>query len=191
MAKKTKETTANATISVLQVLQQRFLANMHRHQHITWQQVEQLLTNNANLLQTVSQMEATGGEPDVVDLFDDNTLITFCDCSKESPTGRRSLCYDKQAWTERKEYKPENNMLDVAAQMGITVLDEPTYAKLQSYGALDCKTSSWLLTPPDVRKLGGALFGDYRYGRVFTYHNGASSYYAARGFRGFVSVKTK
>ncbi len=189
MATKVKKGTTDNTKSIFEVLEVRFAGNMHRHKNTTWQQVHELLLSNANLLQVVKSMEETGGEPDVVDLFDDKSTITFCDCSIESPAGRRSLCYDKQAWNERKEFKPANNVLDIAAHIGITLLDEKTYAKLQSFGAVDCKTSSWIQTPEEVRKLGGALFGDYRYGRVFTYHNGASSYYASRGFRGYISIK--
>jgi hypothetical protein len=189
MAAKSNKYTTNNNKSILELLQQRFTSNLHRHKCTTWEQVKQVLINNSKLLQVVKNMEETGGEPDVVDLFNADDMITFCDCSTESPVGRRSLCYDKKAWNERKEFKPENNVLDVAAKIGITLLDEINYVKLQSFGAVDCKTSSWIQTPEAIRNLGGALFGDYRYGRVFIYHNGASSYYGSRGFRGYISAK--
>ena len=164
-------------------LQARFEKNMHRHRGIAWATVQAKLERNRNALRSLRAMEASGGEPDVIG---DNKSgqITYCDCSAESPVGRRSLCYDKEALDSRKKDKPRGSAVEMASEMGIDLLTEEEYRQLQQLGELDTKTSSWIQTPPDVRSLGGALFCDRRYGKVFVYHNGAESYYAARGFRG-------
>jgi hypothetical protein len=168
-------------------LQARFEKNMHRHRGIAWATVQAKLERNRNALRSLRAMEASGGEPDVIG---DNKSghITFCDCSAESPVGRRSLCYDKEALDSRKKDKPRGSAVEMASEMGIDLLTEEEYRQLQQLGELDTKTSSWIQTPPDVRSLGGALFCDRRYGKVFVYHNGAESYYAARGFRGLLRV---
>ncbi|MBE2279355.1 MAG: DUF4256 domain-containing protein [Ignavibacteriaceae bacterium] len=169
-------------------LQNRFEKNMHRHINITWSMVQEKLEKEHNKLWSLHQMELTGGEPDVTG-YDQNTgVITFCDCSPESPAGRRSLCYDTGALLQRKENKPKNSAIEMALEMGIDILDEAQYFELQKLDKFDTKTSSWLKTPSEIRGLGGAIFGDYRFGRVFVYHNGAESYYAARGFRGILKV---
>ncbi|MBK8722329.1 MAG: DUF4256 domain-containing protein [Saprospiraceae bacterium] len=175
---------------LLKTLQLRFEKNMKRHNGIEWSAVQTKLEalESIEKLWTLHEMEATGGEPDVVFYDEETNEYHFYDCSPESPKGRRSLCYDKAAWDSRKEYKPENNALDVATTMGIEILTEVDYRYLQQLGNFDSKTSSWLKTPESIRKNGGAIFGDYRFGSVFIYHNGAESYYAARGFRGFVKV---
>jgi len=173
---------------LLEELKTRFEENMDRHKGLEWRKVQARLEANAEKLWSVNEMERTGGEPDVVG-FDKNTgEYTFYDCSAESPAGRRSLCYDREAWEKRKEHKPENTALDIAAAMGIEILTEEQYRELQKLGKFDTKTSSWVKTPADIRKLGGAVFCDFRYGTVFLYHNGADSYYAARGFRGSLRV---
>ncbi len=172
---------------LLQVLKKRFEKYAIRHKGIEWDKVQNLLEANPSKLYSVFEMEQTGGEPDVV-VFDDSEKVYFVDCSEESPKGRRSLCYDQEALDSRKEYKPENNVLSMATAMGIELLTEAQYRKLQEYDAFDTKTSSWIFTPAPIRQLGGALFADYRYGNVFVYHNGASSYYAARGFRGILQL---
>lgn len=173
---------------LLQTLQHRFEKNKHRHEGIDWAAVQQRLINSAEKCWSLHAMEHSGGEPDVVGFDDSSEEYLFFDCSPESPAGRRSLCYDRHALNERKEHKPSNSALDAALEMGIEVLTEEQYRSLQRLGKFDTKTSSWIHTPEAVRKLGGALFGDYRYGQVFIYHNGASSYYAARGFRGALRV---
>ncbi|RFM33004.1 DUF4256 domain-containing protein [Chitinophaga silvisoli] len=173
---------------LLKILKTRFEKHKNRHQGIEWAQVEAKLTASPKKLKVLAIMEETGGEPDVI-AFDKKTgEYTFVDCSAESPKGRRSVCYDQQALDERKEAKPADSATEMAAAIGIELLDEEAYRALQALGAFDLKTSSWLLTPPAVRKLGGAIFGDRRYDRVFVYHNGAQSYYAARGFRGLLKV---
>lgn len=159
---------------------------MHRHAGLGWDPVLERLEGNPSALKSLSTMEATGGEPDVIGV--DNGDFLFCDCSPESPLGRRSLCYDREALDARKENKPAGDALEVAAAMGVELLTEEQYRTLQQLEAFDTKTSSWIRTPEDVRTLGGALFCDRRYGRVFVYHNGAQSYYAARGFRGLLRV---
>jgi hypothetical protein len=169
------------------VLKARFEKNMHRHRGIAWAAVQAKLQRNSNALRSLRAMEATGGEPDVIG-DDKSGHITFCDCSTESPIGRRSLCYDKEALASRKKDKPQGSALEMAADIGIDLLTEQQYRELQQLGEFDSKTSSWVLTPPEVRSLGGALFCDRRYGKVFVYHNGAESYYAARGFRGRLRV---
>ena len=173
---------------LLKTLKARFDKNMDRHKGVEWSKVEARLDKNPKKLESLLQMEETGGEPDVVSLDKKSGEVVFYDCAAESPKGRRSLCYDRAALNARKEAKPKNSAMDVAKEIGITLLTEEEYGELQKLGEFDTKTSSWLLTPPDVRKLDGAIFGDRRYGRVFTYHNGAQSYYAARGFRGALRV---
>lgn len=173
---------------LLQTLKARFDKNMHRHAGADWSEVAARLADHPAALASLAQMEATGGEPDVVGMDKATGNIVFCDCSPESPVGRRSLCYDRAALDARKENKPRGSAEDMAAGTGIALLTEEQYRHLQTLGEFDRKTSSWIATPPDVRKLGGALFGDRRYGRVFVYHNGAESYYAARGFRGLLTV---
>ena len=173
---------------LLQALRVRFEKNMHRHAGVAWAQVLARLEGNLKALKSLREMEVTGGEPDVIGQDKKTGHITFCDCSAESPTGRRSVCYDGEALESRKENKPENSAVQMAAAMGIELLTEEQYRELQRLGDFDTKTSSWIRTPPDVRALGGALFCDRRYGKVFVYHNGAQSYYAARGFRGSLRV---
>ncbi|HYD76377.1 MAG TPA: DUF4256 domain-containing protein [Ramlibacter sp.] len=173
---------------LLATLKARFEQNMQRHRGIAWADVLQRLQSNANALKALRAMEATGGEPDVIGFDKASGTFTFCDCSLESPAGRRSLCYDAAALYARKENKPQGSAVEAAAEMGIELLTEAQYRELQALGEFDLKTSSWIRTPNDVRSLGGALFCDRRYGRVFVYHNGAQSYYAARGFRGRLSV---
>ncbi len=173
---------------LLRVLQARFQTNMTRHKGLEWAEVEAKLEANAEKLWSLSEMEATGGEPDVVAYDKKTGEYIFYDCSAESPKGRRSLCYDREALESRKENKPKGNALDLATAMGVELLTEEQYRELQELGEFDTKTSSWVKTPPAVRKLGGALFCDRRFDTVFLYHNGAESYYAARGFRGWVRV---
>ena len=170
------------------VLKARFEKNMDRHKGLEWADVQAKLEANPEKLSSLYEMEKTGGEPDVVGHDQQTGDYIFYDCSAESPKGRRSLCYDREALVSRKEHKPENNAIDMAAAMGIELLTEEQYRGLQQLGDFDTKTSSWLLTPEDIRELGGALFGDLRYGHVFVYHNGAQSYYAVRGFRGSLRV---
>ena len=161
---------------------------MHRHHGVGWAEVRARLESNPGALKSLLAMEATGGEPDVIGQDTGTGRFTFIDCSIESPTGRRSLCYDRAALDSRKQNKPQGSAVELAAEMGIDLLTEEQYRALQTLGEFDNKTSSWIETPSDVRSLGGALFCDRRYGRVFVYHNGAESYYAARGFRGSLSV---
>ena len=176
------------TQELLQTLQARFEKNMQRHKGVAWADVQARLESNPAALKSIGAKEETGGEPDVIGQDKKTGQITFCDCAPESPAGRRSLCYDREALDARKENKPQDSALGMAAAMGIELLTEEQYRELQKLGKFDAKTSSWIETPPDVRSLGGALFGDYRYGKVFVYHNGAQSYYAARGFRGLLRV---
>lgn len=157
---------------------------MHRHEGIAWADVRARLVDHPDALKSLREMEATGGEPDVIGQDSKTGRYTFCDCSAESPSGRRSLCYDREARESRKEHKPKSSAVEMAAAMGIDLLTQEQYRELQTLGEFDAKTSSWIRTPPEVRALGGALFCDRRYGKVFVYHNGAQSYYAARGFRG-------
>ncbi|VEF47516.1 Uncharacterised protein [Bacillus freudenreichii] len=173
---------------LLTALKARFEKNMHRHQSIEWAKVQAKLEGNTEKLWSLNEMERTGGEPDVIGHDEDKDEYIFCDCSPESPKGRRSVCYDREALESRKKHKPENNAMDMAADMGIEMLTEEQYRALQELENVDKKSSSWVQTPTDIRELGGAIFCDFRYGHVFTYHNGAESYYAARGFRGSLRV---
>jgi hypothetical protein len=174
--------------ALLQTLKARFDKHRHRHAGIAWADVQARFEANADALTSLQQMEATGGEPDVIGRDTKTGQVLFCDCSPETPAGRRSVCYDAEALEARKEHKPADSAVAMAEAMGIALLTEAQYRDLQTLGEFDVKTSSWVLTPPDVRALGGALFCDRRYGRVFVYHNGAQSYYAARGFRGLLRV---
>jgi hypothetical protein len=173
---------------LLSTLKARFDKNMNRHADLEWAKVQAKLDADPENLWSLHEMERTGGEPDVVGYDKKTGEYIFYDCSAESPKGRRNLCYDRQAWESRKEHKPENNAIEVAAAMGIEILTEEQYRELQKLGNFDTKTSSWVKTPAEIRKLGGALFCDRRYNTVFVYHNGAESYYAARGFRGSLRV---
>lgn len=174
--------------ALLETLQARFEKHMQRHPDITWADVRARLDAHPAKLRSLHAMEASGGEPDVVGRDAGTGRIAFCDCAAETPSGRRSVCYDREARESRKEHAPEDSAIELAAEMGIELLDEQQYLALQQRGQFDTRTSSWIATPAEVRALGGALFGDRRYGRVFTYHNGAASYYAARGFRGSLMV---
>ena len=173
---------------LLRALKARFEKNMSRHRGIDWAQVQAKLEANAEKLWSLNEMERTGGDPDVVCHDKKTGEYIFYDCSAESPKGRRSVCYDREALESRKEHKPKDNAIDMAAAMGIELLTEEQYRELQKLGNFDAKTSSWVKTPSDIRQLGGALFCDRRYDTVFVYHNGAESYYAARGFRGWLRV---
>jgi hypothetical protein len=170
------------------MLRARFERNAQRHRDVTWSDVLARLEGSPPAFRSLGEMEGTGGEPDVVGRDSATGKVIFVDCSAETPVGRRSLCYDREALDSRKEHKPAGSAVESAAAMGIELLDERQYGELQQLGEFDTKTSSWLATPEDLRALGGALFGDRRYGRVFVYHNGAQSYYAARGFRGRLLV---
>jgi len=183
-----KELSPEHREELLNELKARFAKNLDRHKGLEWAKVQAKLEANAKKLWSLSEMERTDGEPDVVGFDKKTGEYIFYDCSAESPKGRRSLCYDRQALEERKEHKPKNSALDMAAAMGIELLTEEQYRELQKLGNFDTKTSSWITTPPEIRKLGGAIFADYRFGRVFVYHNGAESYYAARAFRGSLRV---
>jgi hypothetical protein len=174
--------------ALLKALRTRFEKHPGRHKGLVWSKVEAKLASAPGALWSLQEMERTGGEPDVIGYDKKSGAFIFCDCSAESPGGRRSACYDRAALDERKEFKPKSNAMEMAAAMGIAILNEEEYRTLQTLGEFDLKTSSWLRTPPGIRKLGGALFADRRYGQVFVYHNGASSYYAARGFRGTLRV---
>ncbi len=179
-----KELTPEQHEELLSVLKARFEKNMNRHNDLEWVNVQAKLDSNPVKLWSLNEMERTGGEPDVVGHDKRTGQYIFYDLSAESPKGRRSVCYDGEALESRKQHKPHNNALDMAAAMGIELLTEAQYRELQKLGNFDTKTSSWVKTPADIRKLGGAIFADYRYGQVFVYHNGAESYYAVRGFRG-------
>lgn len=185
---KSQELSTAQQEALLATLKSRFEKNKARHKSMDWMQVQARLQANAYKLWSLHQMEITGGEPDVVDFDAKTGEYIFYDCSAESPKGRRSICYDREALEERKEHKPKDSAVEMAAAMGIKLLNEDQYRQLQTLGAFDTKTSSWLQTPAAIRQRGGALFGDRRYEHVFVYHNGAPSYYAARGFRGWVKV---
>ncbi|WP_299501145.1 DUF4256 domain-containing protein [Mucilaginibacter sp.] len=183
-----KELSPQQGEELLSLLKARFEKNMNRHKGLEWTKVQAKLEADIEKLWSLNEMETTGGEPDVVGYDKQTGEYIFYDCSAESPKGRRSLCYDREAHEARKEFKPENNAVDVATAMGIELLSEEQYRELQQLGKFDLKTSSWVKTPADIRKLGGAIFCDRRYDTVFVYHNGAESYYAARGFRGSLKI---
>jgi hypothetical protein len=183
-----KDMKAKQREELLGVLKARFEKNMNRHKGLDWTKVQAKLEGNPDKLRSLEDMEKTGGEPDIVAHDKKTGEYIFYDCSAESPKGRRSVCYDREALEARKEHKPKNNALDMAADMGIELLTEEQYRELQKLGSFDAKTSSWLKTPAEIRNVGGAIFGDFRYGNIFIYHNGADSYYAARGFRGSLRV---
>ena len=183
-----KKLSSDQRDELLETLKTRFEKNMHRHKGIEWSKVQAKLEANPEKLWILDDMEVTGGEPDVVGYDKKKGEYIFYDCSAESPKERRSLCYDRDALNARKEHKPKNSAIDKAAEMGIEMLTEEQYMELQKLGKFDAKTSSWLQTPPDVRKLGGAISGELRFGRVFIYANGAESYFGARGFRGSLRV---
>lgn len=186
--KNNKELSPEQRDELMKILKARFEKNLNLHKDLEWDKVQAKLEANTEKLWSLNEMEITGGEPDVVG-YDENTdEYIFYDCSLESPKGRRSICYDREALESRKEHKPENNAMDMARDMGIEILTEAEYRELQKLGNFDTKTSSWIKTPDYIRKLGGAIFCDYRYGTVFVYHNGAESYYASRGFRGSIKI---
>lgn len=183
-----KELSAEQRKDLLKALKARFEKNMNRHEGLEWTSVQTKLEANTEKLWSLNAMETSGGEPDVVGFDKKTTAYIFYDCSADSPKGRRSICYDRQALESRKEHKPKDNAMDMAAAMGIELLSEEQYRELQKFGKFDTKTSSWVKTPSEIRKLGGAIFCDRRYDHVFVYHNGAESYYAARAFRGLLRV---
>lgn len=187
MRKKSK-LSKEQSAALLSILKERFEKNMNRHKGIEWTKVQAKLEANPEKLWSLNEMEITGGEPDVVGFDKKSGEYVFYDCSPESPKGRRSICYDGEALESRKEFKPKNSAVNMAEEMGIELLTEDQYRDLQKFGKFDTKTSSWVKTPADIRELGGALFCDFRFGKVFLYHNGAESYYAARGFRGSLRV---
>lgn len=188
MAADERKLSLEKSTELLDTLRARFDKNMHRHEGLEWAKVQERLTIKPEKLWSLSEMERTGGEPDVVAYDMKEGSYIFFDCSAESPVGRRNLCYDGDALNSRKEHKPASSALTISAEMGIEILTEEQYRKLQELGKYDTKTSSWILTPPDIRSLGGALFCDRRYNHVFVYHNGAESYYSVRGFRGSLRV---
>ena len=183
-----KDMNAEGREELLRALKARFEKNMNRHKGLDWTKVQARLEANTEKLWALNEMERTGGEPDVVGYDQETDEYIFCDCSAESPEGRRNVCYDREALDSRKEFKPKDSAMDMASAMGIEILTEEQYRELQKLGNFDTKTSSWLKTPAAIRKLGGAIFGDRRYDHIFVYHNGASSYYGARGFRGLLQV---
>jgi len=185
---KLQEVSPEQREELLIILKARFEKNMNRHHDLEWVKVQEKLEANAEKLWSLYEMEKTGGEPDVVGFDHETGEYIFYDCVTESPKGRRSICYDHEALESRKQHKPENSAINMAAEMGIEILTEEQYRELQQLGNFDNKTSSWIKTPSEIRKLGGAIFADYRYGNVFVYHNGAESYYGARGFRGSLRV---
>ena len=188
MSKPKKDLTEEQRIKLLKVLNARFDKNMNRHKNLEWIKVQAKVETNIEKIWTLNEMEKTGGEPDVIGYDKETDEYIFYDCSPESPVGRRNLCYDREALDSRKSNKPENSVIDMADEMGIDLLTEEQYRELQKLGTFDMKTSSWVKTPADIRKLGGALFCDRRYGAIFVYHNSAPSYYSARGFRGSLRV---
>lgn len=175
-------------VAILKTLKNRFEKNMNRHAGMDWAKVQAKIEKSPEILWSLNEMEKTGGEPDVVLLNKKSTEIIFIDCSPETPKDRRSICYDNEALTSRKEFKPKNSAIGMAEEMGIEIIDEEQYRALQQLGKFDSKTSSWVKTPANIRKLGGAIFCDYRFGTVFTYHNGAESYYGGRAFRGMLKI---
>jgi len=183
-----KELSPEQREKLFRALKARFEKNMNRHEGLEWAEVQAKLEDNTEKLWSLNEMERTGGEPDVVGHDKKTGEYIFYDCSEESPKGRRNVCYDREGQESRKANKPEDNAIDMAAAMGIEVLTEEQYRELQKFDGFDLKTSSWVKTPTEIRKLGGAIFCDRRYNKVFTYHNGAESYYAARGFRGVLKV---
>ena len=183
-----KELSSKQSEELLAILKERFEKNMKRHRGVQWDQVLSKLKSSPAKLWSLNEMEISGGEPDVISFGKKSNEYIFCDCSPESPKGRRSICYDHEALESRKEHKPANSAIGMALDMGIEILSVEQYQELQKLGNFDNKTSSWLKTPSEIRKLGGAIFGDYRYGNVFVYHNGAESYYGVRGFRGALKV---
>ena len=189
MAKQTKKTLAKEEQkTLLDILKTRFEKNMQRHKGLAWSEVQSKLEANPSKLWSLNELEKTGGEPDVIDYDKKSGEFLFCDCSAESPAGRRSICYDHEALNARKEHKPKDSAINMANSFGIEMLTEEQYKRLQQLGKFDTKTSSWIKTPDNIRKLGGAIFCDRRYETIFTYHNGAESYYAARAFRGLLRV---
>lgn len=188
MAKSNQTLTTKGKQDILKTLKERFEKNKNRHKDLVWEEIQSKLEKHPDKLWSVSEMERTEGEPDVIGFDKKTSTFLFVDCSPESPKGRRSICYDRAALEARKQHKPKNSAMDLAKELGIEILNETEYRELQELGEFDLKTSSWVLTPDDIRKKGGAIFCDRRYGRVFTYHNGADSYYAARGFRGKIWV---
>lgn len=189
MAKKVKkELSTIEAEKLMNILKNRFEKNMNRHVGLVWNDVHKKLAVHVDKIWSLNEMEKTGGEPDVVGFDKKTAEYIFYDCSDESPKGRRSICYDLEGLESRKEFKPAHNAIDMATEMGIEMLDETEYRELQKLGTFDSKTSSWILTPAPIRKLGGALFADFRFGQVFVYHNGAQSYYGGRAFRGSLRV---
>lgn len=184
----TNKLTPKQAEDLIKLLKTRFDKNMSRHKGIQWSNVQARIESNPGKLWSLYEMEQTGGEPDVVGQDKKSGAYIFFDCSPETPKDRRSICYDPQALASRKEHKPKHSAIGMAEEMGIELLTEEQYRELQRFGPFDTKTSSWIKTPADIRKLGGAIFGDYRYGTIFIYHNGAESYYAARAFRGSLKV---
>ncbi|NLO00838.1 MAG: DUF4256 domain-containing protein [Bacteroidales bacterium] len=183
-----KELSKEQSEALLKILRSRFEKNTQRHKGIEWPKIQSKLEINPEKLWSLHNMEETGGQPDVVGYDKNYDTYIFYDCSAESPKGRRSLCYDKVALESRKNHKPQNSAMEMADEMGIEILSEEQYLELQKFGNFDTKSSSWILTPSDIREKGGALYCDFRYGHVFVYHNGAESYYASRGFRGLLMV---
>ena len=183
-----KELSLTQKEELFKVLKTRFERNIQRHKGLEWEKIQSKLEINPDKLWSLNQMEVTGGEPDAIGYDKKTGKYIFCDCSAESPKGRRSLCYDMEARESRKKHKPRNSAVEMADEMGIEILSEEQYRELQKLGTFDTKTSDWIMTPPDIREKGGALFCDYRYSHVFVYHNGAESYYASRGFRGLLKV---
>jgi hypothetical protein len=188
MGAQSKILSKNDSQALLEILKNRFESNKNRHETLEWSVIEKKLETKPDKLWSLHEMERTGGEPDVIRYDTIKDEYSFVDCSDESPANRRSFCYDSEALAARKENKPKNSAVAMANEMGIEILNEADYHELQKLGNFDNKTSSWLQTPKSIRALGGAVFGDFRYGRVFIYHNGAESYYAARGFRGILNV---
>lgn len=188
MKKSKKQLNPDQREKLLNTLKMRFEKNMKRHKGLEWKKIVLKLENQEDKLWSLNEMEQSGGEPDVISYNKKTDEYIFCDCAPETPKGRRSVCYDREALNARKEHKPENNALDMAMEMGIDILSEEQYRELQTLGEFDLKTSSWIKTPSAIRELDGALFCDRRYNHVFVYHNGASSYYAARGFRGLLRL---